>query len=338
MDKIQLNAHAKINLSLEITGKRPDGYHEIVSLMQGTGLHDIIEIRRRSVQSDVPEISGVLINGRTVYLTSNADTIPTDMGNLALKAVKALADACGSDWADEASTCTRTGDDGTDCCEGGPGIDAGSLLINIDKRLPVAAGIAGGSGNAAACLLGVNELLGRPFTLRELMDIGAGIGADVPFSVFMNAHRNREVLAGLGGIEEAADAAMTSGIGDIVVPVESIPAHIILANPGVGVSTREAYEAMDAIGYTDPASGVPHLFANDMERFTLEKEAKAAELKKFMIDRLGADRVLMSGSGPTMVAYYQDKDEGRALRGMEIMSELTSRDDSIRAWLTDTGR
>lgn len=239
------------------------------------------------------------------------------MSNLALKAVKAFADAC-----DEAG------------CDALAGTEA--LVIDIDKRLPVAAGIAGGSGNAAACLLGLNELCGRPFTLRQLMETGAGIGADIPFSVFMNAHRNREILEGLTGIEEASDAAMTAGIGEIVTAAECVPRYVILANPGTSVSTKEAYEAMDAIGYSGKVPGESQLFVNDMEKYTLASDHKAAELKAFMEERLGADEVLMSGSGPTIVAYY--KEANKAVSGMDILSELISEDGSVRAWLTDTGK
>lgn len=317
MENIRLNSHAKINLSLRITGKRPDGYHEIRSFMQGTGLHDVVEIKKCSQNGTKYNLPHCIINDVVVYLCTDAKTIPTDMSNLALKAVKALTDAVAE-----------------------KGIAACSLpealLISIDKRLPVAAGIAGGSGNAAVCLLGLNELLGRPFCLRELMRIGTAVGADVPFSVFMNAYRNRTVLEGLEGIEEAADAAVTSGIGEIVEAADSVPGYVILANPGTAVSTKTAYEAMDAIGYTDSAGDLDRLFVNDMEKYTLAEDPKAASLHSFMKDRLGADEVLMSGSGPTIAAYY--KEDIKAVSGMETISVLTGQDPSVRAWMTDTGR
>jgi 4-diphosphocytidyl-2-C-methyl-D-erythritol kinase len=209
-------------------------------------------------------------------------------------------------------------------------------LIDIRKDLPVSAGIGGGSANAAACLLGLNEMAGRPFTLRQLMSMGAEFGADVPFSTFMNAYRNREVLAGLEGLEEASDSAWTYGIGEIVERAESIPRYVVLANPGTAVLTKAAYEAMDAVGYTDKDSAGHKLFVNDMEGYTLFADKKAATLKKFMLDRLDAEEVLMSGSGPTMVAYYGDIN--KAGKGIAALAELAVADASIRAWLTDTGR
>ncbi|MBR0468445.1 MAG: hypothetical protein IJJ16_01920 [Mogibacterium sp.] len=238
------------------------------------------------------------------------------MSNLALKAVKAFTDNCVEDML-------------ADC-----GMTDG-LLIDIRKRLPVAAGIAGGSGNAAVCLLGLNELADRPFDLRRLMDIGAGIGADVPFSVFMNAYRNRGSLNGLKGLEEARDSAWTRGIGEIVEAADSVPRHVILANPGTSVSTKTAYEAMDAIGYSDAGRAGQKLFVNDMEKYTLEADHKAAALMDFMRSRLHADELLMSGSGPTIAAYY--KDEKNAAADMDIISGLTAEDDTVRAWLTDSG-
>lgn len=313
METVRLNAHAKINLSLRITGKRPDGYHEIVSFMQGTGLYDVIEIKKCSQNGTKYNLPHCTINCVDVYLCTDTKTIPTDMSNLALKAVKAFSEVLP-----EGHSMPK------------------AVIVTIDKRLPVAAGIAGGSGNAAACLLGLNELSDRPFALRDLMQIGTAIGADVPFSVFMNAYRNRSILEGLDGIEEAADAAMTSGIGDKIEAADSVARQVILANPGTAVSTKAAYEAMDAIGFSGKSADTDRLFVNDMEKYTLACDSKAAELHSFMRSRLGADEVLMSGSGPTIVAYY--KDDKKAEAGMEILSGLIEEDSSVRAWLTDTGR
>ena len=316
MDKITLNAHAKINLSLEIIGKRPDGYHDLVSFMQGLGLHDVMVIEKCTQKATKYKLPHCTVNGIVVYLCTDAKTIPTDMDNLAFRAVKAFTDARGQRDPEEYGL--------TD-----------ALLIDIRKDLPVSAGIGGGSANAAACLLGLNEMAGRPFSLRQLMGIGAEFGADVPFSTFMNAYRNRKVLAGLEGIEEASDSAWTYGIGEIVERAESIPRYVIMANPGTAVLTKAAYEAMDAVGYTDEESA-GKLFVNDMEKYTLRADPKAATLKKFMLERLDAEEVLMSGSGPTIVAYYEDID--KAGKGLAALAELATKDASIRAWLTDTGR
>ena len=317
MDSITLNAHAKTNLSLEIVGKRPDGYHDIVSFMQGLGLHDVLSIEKCSQKATKYNLPHCTVNGIVVYLCTDAKTIPTDMDNLAFRAVKAFTDAIGVRDLEKY-------------------IPTDTLLIDIRKDLPVAAGIGGGSANAAVCLLGLNEMTGRPFTLRQLMSIGAGFGADVPFSTFMNAYRNRDKLAGLEGLDEASDSAWTYGIGEIVEAAKSVPRYVILANPGTAVSTKAAYQAFDAIGYADAEDAGNKLFVNDMEKYTLRADRKAATLKRFMNERLDADELLMSGSGPTMVAYYENVDKAR--KGMTALAELIEIDCSIRAWLTDSGR
>ena len=342
MDKITLNAHAKINLSLEITGKRPDGYHDIVSFMQGLGLHDVLSIEKCTQKATKYKLPHCTVNGIVVYLCTDAKTIPTDMDNLAFRAVKAFTDAIGlrdlekyipTDMDNLAFRAVKAFTDALGKKDPEEYGLTDALLIDIRKDLPVSAGIGGGSANAAACLLGLNEMTDRPFTLRQLMEIGGGFGADVPFSTFMNAYRNRGVLAGLEGLEEASDAAWTAGIGEIVEPAESVPRYVILANPGTAISTKAAYKAFDEIGYT---AAEKKLFINDMEKYTLRADRKAATLKRFMDERLDAKELLMSGSGPTMVAYYEDVNKAR--RGMTALAELIEEDCSIRAWLTDSGR
>lgn len=315
MQEITLNAHAKINLSLEITGRRDDGYHEILSFMQGTGLHDVVGIKKCSQNGTKYNLPHCNISGIVVYLCTTSETIPVDMSNLAFKGIKALLDAC-----------PETGV----IAESMP-----ALEVSIDKRLPVAAGIAGGSGNAAACMLGLNVLLGNPFSLRELMKTGTSVGADVPFSIFMNAYRNREVLSGLKGIEEARDSAWTSGIGDIVEGADPVGGYALMANPGVGVSTRAAYEAMDRIGYDEGSRRERRLFVNDLEKYTLEERPEAARLKSMMQELPGAEQVLMSGSGPTIVAYYKDKVKAEADR--EMLAAALQGDERAGLWMTATG-
>ena len=143
MESIKLNAHAKMNLSLEVVGKRPDGYHEIVSLMQGIGLCDVVKIKKCPQNGTKYNLPHCTINGHVVYLCTNENTIPTDMSNLAIKGIAAMATSSDTLF---------------------PGMD---LIVDIEKKLPVAAGIAGGSGNAAVTMLGLNALAGYPMSLRE---------------------------------------------------------------------------------------------------------------------------------------------------------------------------
>lgn len=263
------------------------------------------------------------------------------MSNLAFRGIKAVLD----------ELIARDVDPRKAVCD-----DTCDLIVDIDKRLPVAAGIAGGSGNAAVCMLGLNALTGNYFSLRELMSIGASVGADVPFSLLMNARANYEELAGyagtdglnggsteglskgLRGIEESSLAAWTAGIGDVVKPATPLELHTVIANPGIQVSTRAAYEAIDAIneaayGGSRPSTG--ELFINDLEGYTLKDHPEATRLKKIMCEELDADMVLMSGSGPTMVAYYRDRDKAAA--GYGRMKQITEREKGWRTWLTVTG-
>ncbi|MBQ0018028.1 MAG: hypothetical protein KBS63_02275 [Clostridiales bacterium] len=309
---MELRAYAKINLSLDVIGRRDDGYHNISSLMQDVGLYDVIKIEKCSKSGTKYKVAHCSICNADVYLCSNVDTIPTDDSNLAVKGARALLETMLADGRPEAE-------------------ELRELSIYIDKRLPVAAGIAGGSGNGAVTMLGMNALAGYPYSLRELMTIGAKVGADVPYSLMMNAKKNEALLADLPGIEEAGVAAMIEGIGDIVEPVSPIHKYVILANPGVSVSTREAYEAIDSLRDYADESG---LFTNQLEKYTLANCDKAAELKAFMQKELDADIVLMSGSGPTMVAYYEAEESAK--RDYErVKSNLG--DGCIRMWLTETG-
>ena len=311
MNEITLNSHAKINLSLTVTGRRADGYHNIRSLMQGIDLLDVIKITKCPRNGTKYNLTHCTIDDVVVYLCTDTDTIPADMSNLALKGIAAII--AGHKVSDD-------------------------LLITIEKKLPVAAGIAGGSGNAAVSMLGLNALLGSPFSLRELMDAGAGVGADVPFSLMMNAKYNAEKLQGLRGLEEASSAAWVGGIGEIVEPAVPMVRSVIIANPGIPVSTKAAYEGIDAImaepGYVPLTDEYP-LFINDFESYTLRDYPEAARLKTVMEEELDADEVLMSGSGPTVAAYYEDAQ--KAYADYSRMKAIADNEPLWRTWLTRTG-
>ena len=341
-DSISINAYAKINLSLEITGKRDDGYHDIMSLMQDIDLCDVIEIKNCAENGTKYNLPHCTIDGVVVYLCTDTKTIPADKSNLAFKGIEAVLDgylekcdlsaACAENGSrEEALQPSRIGNtDGVFSPERVPR----EILVSIDKRLPVAAGIAGGSGNGAASMLGLNALMGYPFSLRELMKLGVRVGADVPFSLMMNAKRNAAELAGMAGVEEAGSSAWVSGIGDIVEPAQPVSRHIIMSNPGISVSTKDAYAEIDSIkSYTGTASR--ELFVNDLEDYTLAAYPEAAELKRVMQDELDAETVLMSGSGPTMIAYYSDSKI--ADRDFAKFKEISSRCSGWRVWRTVTG-
>ena len=312
-NRITLNAHAKINMSLEITGKRDDGYHNIRSFMQGIDLFDVVSIEKCLKNGTKYNLPHCTIEGNDVYLCTDVETIPADKSNLAFRGIEAVLKECGAE-----------------CLEGYV------LVTGIEKRLPVAAGIAGGSGNAAACMLGLNALLGYPMTLRELMTAGVRVGADVPFSIMMNAAYNAGELTGLKGLGEASTAAWISGIGEIVRPAEPAHLHIIMANPGISVSTAAAYRAMDSIGYGTGGASEGNLFVNDMEQYTLAEYPEAARLRAVMRNVLDADDILMTGSGPTIIAYYTDPE--RCDAGYGTLLEAARGESGWRIWRTITDK
>ena len=212
------------------------------------------------------------------------------------------------------------------------------ISIEIDKNLPVAAGIAGGSGNAAVVMLGVNHLLGSPLSMRELMEAGAKVGADVPFSIMMNAFLNADELKGLPQLEEASCAAIVSGIGEVVEAAMPRPYFVILFNPGIAVSTKEVYEAIDRkLEGAELAQREADVnrFYNELELYTLTNYREVQNLVSRIREHLHADEVLMSGSGPTVAAYYTE--ETRFEADCEALESARWVEPTWRYWKTKSG-
>jgi 4-diphosphocytidyl-2-C-methyl-D-erythritol kinase len=189
---VTVEAPAKINLSLDITGRREDGYHLIETVMQAIDLCDRVTVRHAGAPG-------------AIRLGLTDQRIPGDSSNTAYRAAQAFFAAV------------------RDKSIQNPGI-----CISIDKRIPMQAGLAGGSADAAGTLAALNRLTDARLTDEELCLIGAGVGADVPFCI-------------LGG------AAFAEGTGTILSPLQSMPScHIVVAKPDCGVSTPEAYRRIDS--------------------------------------------------------------------------------------------
>lgn len=291
---LQLDAHGKINLCLDVTGKRRDGYHYIYSRMQDIGLSDrvIVKVGRSGRKSLGGNSSNnhCIINGVELEFCMKESTIPCDMTNLAVKgAVKAL-ERIDIKYP---GLCKKALED--------------PITIEITKNIPISAGLAGGSADAACSMLAINELAGSPLNLSELMDSGIEVGSDVPFSIMMNAARNEDLLQIIG---ERSVAGIVTGIGELVKPVSPIRKNLILMNPGVSVSTKEIYDEVDRRFSPDYTSEKDfhhcNIFYNILEECTLDLYEEARKLKDWMDENLHADTILMSGSGPTMAAYYED--------------------------------
>lgn len=309
-DRIELKAYGKINLSLDVLGKRPDGYHDIRSFMQDIDLYDTVNVvLKKEKTSNI----GCFIGNIAVDFCIDKNTIPGDKSNLAVRGANAVIEAFGGRYASSETRC---------------GFD-----IRIEKNIPVAAGLAGGSGNAAAVMLAINCLAGNILTLDELMRAGTKVGADVPFSIMMNAKKNEDVLKGLDGLERAGSAAVVTGIGEIVDPKEPIHRSVILANPGIAVSTKEVYDAIDEMPREERTGD--EIFYNIMEGYTLSEYDEAEKLRAAMKEHLNAETVLMSGSGPTMVAYYNDENAARS--DYQSLERSDWFDPEWHAWFVESG-
>ena len=258
MEKMELRALGKINLGLDVLGRRENGYHDVRMVMQTVYLYDLITLKKKEEPG--------------IELTTNLSFLPVNENNLAYRAAKLLMDEFGL---------------------------PGGLLIRLEKHIPVAAGMAGGSSNAAAVLYGMNRLFSLGLTEKELMERGVTLGADVPYCILRGT-----VLA--------------EGIGEILTPLPPMPrCQILLAKPPVNVSTRMVYEKLDACqivnhpdidglirGLQDQDLGkVASSMGNVLEEVTIGEYPVIDEIKRIMRES-GALNAMMSGSGPTVFGIY----------------------------------
>ena len=265
---MELHAYAKINLYLDVTAKRTDGYHDILSIMQTVDLYDTVRVHCNGQQP-----AGIV-------LRCDGD-LPCDARNLAYRA----ADAYFS---------------GKVPCR---------IEIDVQKRIPMQAGLAGGSADCAAVLRALNAQFGA-YTEEQLLSLGARLGADVPFCL-------------------AGGTRITRGIGELLQPCAPMPdCTLVIARGGAGVSTPWAYGALDAL-YGDFAaqgrdseqklarvtqamqacdlSAVASSMYNIFESVVLPEHEVARDLKAVMLAG-GAIGAMMSGSGPSVVGIFADAD------------------------------
>ena len=263
MNTLILSAPAKINYLLDVTGKRPDGYHDLRMIMQRVNLCDTITL----TLADTPGIN----------VSCSAKGTPDGPGNIAWKAARTLLD--------------RT--------ESSAGVN-----IEIVKKIPVAAGLGGGSSDAASVLMGMNELLHLGLSDRQLMEIGCKLGADVPFFIFKSA-------------------ALAEGVGDKLTPLPKMPkCWILLVNPGVHVSTAWVYRSLQLTSrgelnklpkFFESIEDVVSILSNDLESVTIPAFPVIADIKTRLM-KLGAVGSMMSGSGPTVFGVFKSFDAAEAAR------------------------
>lgn len=266
MHKLDIDARAKINFTLDVLRKRTDGYHEVEMIMQTVALRDHLTLE--------------LLAEKRIELECGNSIVPCDESNLAWKAARLMLD------------------------EYAP--DAG-VRISLKKNIPIAAGLAGGSADAAAVILGLNELLGLKRSREQLQEIGVRIGADVPFCI-------------QGG------TALAQGIGEKLTVIKPAPKmNILLYNPGYGVSTKEVYSRLniknirerpttsamiDTIERQDIRS-IARGLCNVLEPVAFELHPELSEVKK-QFKNYGALGSLMSGSGPTIFGIFESEKDAKS--------------------------
>lgn len=263
MNSIDLKSRAKVNLSIDVLGKREDGYHLVEMIMQTIDLYDKLKITE--------------IEENSILIKSNSLDIPLNEDNIMYKAVNLLRDQFN--------------------------IEKG-IEISIEKNIPVAAGMAGGSSNAAAVLVGLNKLWNLGLSENELKDIGLKLGADVPFCI-------------TGG------SALAEGIGEELTNIKGLPEdlNILVCKPNIFVSTKEVYQSLnmdkvkrrpknkeliDALQKED-VKFISENMVNVLEEVTSLKYSEIGQIEDIMIKNkaLGS---MMSGSGPTVFGLFDNKD------------------------------
>lgn len=283
MDKIELKAYGKINIGLDVIRKREDGYHDLDMIMQTVGVYDYVIISRE--------------DGTQTYeieVSTDADILPNDKGNLAFMAAKVLMEAYDI---------------------------KSKVKIHINKRIPIAGGMAGGSADCAAVLRGVNKLFQLGLTDEQLQEYGVKLGADVPYCI-------------VGGTKRA------QGIGEILIDLPTPPkCYVIIAKPDAFVSTKFVYSHIrpvqienhpDIDGIIESIKagdlyGMCEKIANVMEDVTIPEYPIIQKVKDILKSN-GAVNALMSGSGPTVFGIYDDEEKAKqsmdALSGKEFVSQL----------------
>ena len=283
MDKIELKAYGKINIGLDVIRKREDGYHDLDMIMQTVGVYDDVIISRE--------------DGTQTYeieVSTDADILPNDKGNLAFMAAKVLMEAYDI---------------------------KSKVKIHINKRIPIAGGMAGGSADCAAVLRGVNKLFQLGLTDEQLQEYGVKLGADVPYCI-------------VGGTKRA------QGIGEILTDLPTPPkCYVIIAKPDAFVSTKFVYSHIrpaqienhpDIDGIIESIKagdlyGMCEKIANVMEDVTIPEYPIIQKVKDILKSN-GAVNALMSGSGPTVFGIYDDEEKAKqsmdALSGKEFVGQL----------------
>jgi 4-diphosphocytidyl-2-C-methyl-D-erythritol kinase len=260
-----IQAPAKLNIRLKITDRRPDGYHELVSIMVPVSLLDVVEVKETA--------------GKGIELTASGYSVPLDKSNLVIRAAQSFF----------AKTGLQSG-----------------MSIRMTKNIPVAAGLGGGSSDAAATLLLLNEIHSKPLSMKDLHGLALQLGADVPFFL-------------------ACEPSLVTGIGEILEPAQKWPEfwYVIVAPP-VQVSTAWVYqnyrmklttgEYVSIKKKLNSASPViSQILENDLEAVTSARFPIIDRIKRLLVEN-GAEGALMSGSGPSVFGAFDSSARAESAR------------------------
>ena len=284
MDSIRLKARAKINLGLDVLGKREDGYHEVRMVMQTIGIYD------RLILTKIPE--------EEIRITSKLAFLPVNENNLIYKAIKLLKDEYHF---------------------------PGGVSVDLNKFIPVAAGMAGGSTDAASTMFGVNRLFGLNLSMGKMMELGVRLGADVPYCVMRGT-------------------ALAEGIGEKLTRITPVPhMWILIAKPQINVSTRLVYEQLDMGGIqkhpdidgiiraieAQDVVRIAQSMGNVLENVTVPLYPVIETIKQDMLSH-GAINAMMSGSGPTVFGIFPDEQTTLACQAF-----LKEKGDARQVYITE---
>lgn len=291
---LSIRAFAKVNLSLDVLGVLPNGYHQVKMVMHGVELHDTVTLQWEENASQKKE------SAFSIAITSNKGDIPTDERNLAWKAAQLM----------------RT----TYCPE-----KKGHLSIDLEKRIPQGAGLAGGSSNGAAVMAGLAKLWHLSVPLEELCRLGGTVGADVVFSMMCIAAMEPELEYTKDKM--ASTCALAEGTGVEMTPICAHSSPVVISKPGFPVPTAEVYKGIDqcrVLEHPDVDAQVEGLRLHDqkkieenminvLENYSLNRYDEIVYTKNMMKNRCPSAAVLMSGSGPSVFALVAEASQAQSL-------------------------
>lgn len=274
---MKVKVAAKINLMLDILKRLDNGYHSLFMIMQSVDLYDTVTVEKN--------------NEYKIVIKCDTEGVPCNEKNIAYKCANAFFKACD--------------------------IENQGITIEIEKNIPMAAGTAGGSADGAGILFCLNKIFNTNLTITELAEIGATVGADIPFSL-------------TGG------TAIALNTGNVIAPVKDLPeCYIVLCKPDQDVSTPEAYAQFDAltrVRHLDRVSMIDAVSSGDYDNicaycgnvFEQAVEVPKRPHIKGVMRKCGADAYCMSGSGPTVFGLFSDKEKAE-----DCFYKLSKKYDSV---------